>query len=277
MALQDECLFLQIKQGNKEAFVAMIERYNKLLWVVVGGIIGKVGTLQDIEECISDVYVHVWKNPAAYDPAKGTFKTFLAVIARSKALDAYRRLSKSNIVELTDAITASDDDLLDTIIEQEKHGKLYAAIATLTEPNKEIVIRRFFFDEKPRRIAAQTAIPVRRAFEGEWRITVNTIDLGIQPLVWEGVPLGGAHIDSMSLNPFGIQFAGTHQFDTRDMRNFPTFQVTVEFNEGRNYTFSGSSGGFGPEEFNRFSFASVPINIEEVTAVIINGQCIPAP
>ena len=159
--LQDDILIQKLSNGEQDAFLYMIETYSKLLWVVVGGILGATGTPQDIEECISDVYVHVWKNPKSYDSQKGSFKTFLAVVARSKALDAYRKLSKSTIIELSEAISCSDDDLLGYIVEKEMHDKLYAAIETLTEPNKEIVIRRFFFDEKPRRVAEKTDIPVK--------------------------------------------------------------------------------------------------------------------
>lgn len=159
--MQDNTLIQKISDGEQDAFLYMLETYSKLLWVVVGSILGAVGTPQDIEECISDVYIHIWKNPKTYNPQKGSFKTFLAVIARSKALDTYRKLSKSKIVELTDAITSSDDDLLERVVEKEMHDKLYTAIKTLTEPNKEIVIRRFFFDEKPQRIAEKTDIPIK--------------------------------------------------------------------------------------------------------------------
>jgi len=159
--LQDDILIQKLKEGDRGAFSYMANTYSKLLWVVAGGILGAVGTTQDIEECISDVYVHVWKNPNAFNSQKGSFKTFLAVIAKSKALDMYRKLSKSKIVDLSEAIASSDDDLLDYIVEKEKHKELYAAIELLTEPNKEIIIRRFFFEEKPMRIAEKISIPVK--------------------------------------------------------------------------------------------------------------------
>ena len=113
--MQDDALIKKISAGEQEAFVHMIETYGKLLWVVVGGILGSIGTPQDIEECISDVYVHVWKNPNSFDKQRGSFKTFLVTLARSKALDAYRKLSKNKVVELNEAIGASDDDLLSYI------------------------------------------------------------------------------------------------------------------------------------------------------------------
>ena len=128
---------------------------------MAGGILNTIGTPQDIEECISDVFVHVWNNPTAFDHQRGTLKTFLAIVARGKALDMYRKLSKGKIIELTDAISGSDDDLLDYIVEKEMHDKLYAAVESLTEPNREIVIRRFFFEEKPMRIAQKTSLPVK--------------------------------------------------------------------------------------------------------------------
>ena len=159
--LRDEELLQRILNGEQDAFSYMIDAYSKLLWVVVGGILGRSATTQDIEECISDVYVQLWRNPKAFDPQKGSLKTFLAVIARSRALDVYRKLTKAKIIELDEAIQSTDDDLLDYIIDQEMCQELYAAIRSLTEPNKEIMVRRYFFDEKPASIAKNIALPVK--------------------------------------------------------------------------------------------------------------------
>jgi len=159
--LSDEELLQRLLNGEQDAFSYMMDAYSKLLWVVVGGILGNTGTTQDIEECISDVYVQIWKNPSAFNPQKGSLKTFLAVVARSKALDTYRKLSKARIIELDEAIQSTDDDLLDYIIDQEMCQELYVAIRSLTEPNKEIVLGRYFFDEKPASIAKNIAMPVK--------------------------------------------------------------------------------------------------------------------
>jgi len=159
--LNDNELIQELIEGNQDAFAYMIDTYSKLLWVVVGGILGGIGTTQDIEECISDVYVQVWKNPSKFNQQKGSLKTFLAVIAKGKALDIYRKLTKSKIIEFDEAIQSADDDLLDYIASKEMYQDLYTAIESLTEPNKEIVIRRYFFEEKPANIAKNTALPVK--------------------------------------------------------------------------------------------------------------------
>ena len=126
--------------GDRDGFFRIMEAYNKLLWVIVGGVLNNVGTSEEIEECISDVYVNLWRNPKAYDPRKGSLKTYIAVSAKSKALDRYRQLTRVKIVELDEAIHSSDDDLLDYIAERDLYNELYEAIRSLKEPDKEILI-----------------------------------------------------------------------------------------------------------------------------------------
>ena len=159
--MEDDILIQKIIDGDQEAFSYMIDTYNKLLWVIVGGILSNIGTSQDIEECISDVFIEVWKKPKAFNKKKGTLKNFLAVIAKSKALDRYRVLSKKKINEINEAIQSSDDDLLEYVIDKEMYAALYDAIDSLTEPNKEIIIRRYFFEEKTTCIAEKTSMPVK--------------------------------------------------------------------------------------------------------------------
>ena len=159
MTLEDEKLLEMLYSGDREAFYHVMEKYNKLLWVIVGGILSGVGTNEDVEECISDVYVSLWLKPKAYDSRKGTLKTYLAIVARSKALDRYRKLTKVKIVELDEAISSSDDDLIEYIAKRDMYGELYEAIASLKEPDREILIRRYFFNEKPAVIAKKTSLP----------------------------------------------------------------------------------------------------------------------
>lgn len=159
--MDEEKLTQLFRSGDPELFIQIMETYNKLLWVVVGGVLNNVGTSEDIEECISDVYVSLWRNPKAYDPCKGSLKTFLAVVAKRKALDRYRQLTRTRIVELDEAVHSSDDDLLDYIAKRNLYSELYEAIRSLNEPDKEILIRRYFFDEKPSGIADKTLLPVK--------------------------------------------------------------------------------------------------------------------
>jgi RNA polymerase sigma-70 factor (ECF subfamily) len=159
--MEEKKLLDLIHTGNAEAFIHVMEKYNKLLWVIIGGILNNVGTSEDVEECVSDTYLSLWRNPKAFDPHKGSLKAFLAVIAKRRALDRYRQLKKIMIVELDEVLDSTDDDLLEHIANQELYHELYEAIRSLKEPNKEILIRRYFFDEKPSGIADKTHLPLK--------------------------------------------------------------------------------------------------------------------
>ena len=159
--MDEQRLMELIRTDDTEAFIHIMKSYDKLLWVIVGGILNNIGTKEDIEECISDVYVNLWKNPKAYNAQKGSLKTFLAIIAKRRALDKYRQLTKAKTIELDEAVSSSDDDLFEYIAKQELYCELYEAISVLAEPDKEILVRRYFFDEKPSSIANKTHIPVK--------------------------------------------------------------------------------------------------------------------
>ena len=159
--MDEEIIVEKIMAGNEEAFAQIVDKYSKLLWVIAGGILGSIGTEQDIEECVSDVFIEIWKKPKAFKKQRGTLKNFLAVIAKSKALDRYRALSKMKIVEIDEVINLSDDGLLGYVIDREMYAELYEAINLLSEPNKEIIIRRYFFEEKPACIAEKISMPLK--------------------------------------------------------------------------------------------------------------------
>ena len=150
-----------VRSGDRDGYFNIVEKYNKLLWVIVGGVIGVVGTAEDIEECVSDVYISLWRNPKAFDPHKGSLKTFLSAIAKRKALDRYRQLVRKQTSELDEMLMSQDDDLIEYVTKRDLQKVLYDAVESLKEPDKEILIRRYFFDEKPSDIAIKLSLQVK--------------------------------------------------------------------------------------------------------------------
>jgi len=92
--MNNENLVKILNTDDRNVFFKLMEGYNKTLWVVVSEVLSKIGTVEDIEECICDVYISLWENPGTYIPEKGLFKTFITVTAKRKALEKYRKLRK---------------------------------------------------------------------------------------------------------------------------------------------------------------------------------------
>ena len=85
--MHDEAIVAAIKSGDETAIHEVILKYSKLLWSIVNSILCHVASDQDVEECVADVFVHLWQNPDKFDPHRGRLKSWLSMVARSRAID----------------------------------------------------------------------------------------------------------------------------------------------------------------------------------------------
>jgi RNA polymerase sigma-70 factor, ECF subfamily len=42
------------------------------------------------EDVAQDVFLHLWQRPQSYDPSRGTLDTYVAMVARARAIDRWR-------------------------------------------------------------------------------------------------------------------------------------------------------------------------------------------
>lgn len=161
--MTDEEIAKRLRQKDMDIFDYIMEHYNKLLWVVVGNILEKVGSSEDIEDCISDVYIKLLENPKIYDHKKGSLKSFLVKIGKNLAIDRYRKLTRCNVMEFYEFSGAKDDeDLLQSIFTKENRENILEALDNLKEPDKEIIIRRYFYNEKVKVISEKMSLPSKK-------------------------------------------------------------------------------------------------------------------
>ena len=66
--------------------------YFKRVYLYVKRIIGDLGSESDIEECVSDVFLAIWKDGSKYDSSRGKFDTFINVKTRSIGLNYRKKL-----------------------------------------------------------------------------------------------------------------------------------------------------------------------------------------
>lgn len=129
---------------QEETYQQVINQYSKLLWAVAATVLINHHAA-DIEEIVSDVFIRLWQDPKKYDPEKGSLKTYLALMTKSMAINKVKKNNR-NPFRLVDEKEAHQEK-----IEQEQNWQiLYSAIQQLEEPAKEIIIRRFFYEEKPK-------------------------------------------------------------------------------------------------------------------------------
>ena len=155
----DEQVAQRLRQKDKDIFDYIMEHYNKLLWVVIGNILGKTGSPEDIEDCIIDLYIKLLENPKIYDPKKGSFKSFLVRVGKNLAIDRYRKLTRDMATDSHEYYDYSEDvDLLRSMLTKERREIILDALKTIKEPDREIIIRRYFYNEKVKVISEKMSL-----------------------------------------------------------------------------------------------------------------------
>ena len=160
--MNDERMITAIKNRSEAAIDEVITKYAKLLWSVAGAVLHNIGSTQDVEECVADAFIYLWEHPEKYNPQRGKLKTWLSIVARTQAVNRCREIAKRNIVPLEDTDFIDQLGIVDTVLEAETRRALLAAVNALGEPDREILIRRYYYEQKPREIALALDMSVKQ-------------------------------------------------------------------------------------------------------------------
>lgn len=151
--MNDEKIISAIRHRDEAAVNEVIKKYSKLLWSVSGAVLSRIGSAQDVEECVADAFIYLWEHPDKYNPERGKLKTWLSIIARTQAVNRCREIAKRDTVPLEDTDFIDHIGIVDDILKEETRCTLIAAINALGEPDREILIRRYYYEQKPKEIA----------------------------------------------------------------------------------------------------------------------------
>ena len=160
--MNDQKIHTAILNGDSDAINRVITKYSKLLWSIADGVLGQTASVQDVEECVADVFIYLWKHPQRYDPSRGTLKTWLTIITRTKAIDRFRSITRRAADELDESVMAQELGVPEAIIADTEKAYLTAAVNALEEPDREILVRRYYCDQKPKEIAAVMHLSVKQ-------------------------------------------------------------------------------------------------------------------
>lgn len=160
--MKDEEIIRGIRNRDGAVMAALMTTYTRLLWKVAGEVLCGAGGEADAEECIADVYIALWERPEAFDPTRGTLKSWLCMTARCKAIDRYRALSRSRTVPMEEVMEAVTDGVSETVMQEESYRELTEALNTLDEVERDILLRRYEAGQKPKAIAKALGLTVKQ-------------------------------------------------------------------------------------------------------------------
>ncbi len=141
--MDDSMLIKRLKAKETSALEDIIDKYTRLVSAVIGNVACGYLTAEDIEEATEDTFIALWYNAEKIEEHK--LKAYLCQIAKNKARDKLRRLDKNNVVSL-DSVDADGGFLISDDIEEKTASiSLLEAIDEIGEPDREIIIRRYYY------------------------------------------------------------------------------------------------------------------------------------
>ena len=159
--MNDQQIARGVARRDENAIRWAMDRYERLLWSVAASVLGREAAAADIEECVADVFIYFWQHAEAFDPGRGNLKTWLAVVARSRAADRRRQILRREEVSL-DQERLAENLQREEGLDAETREALCRAVEALEEPDREILLRRFAWGQKPREIALALGLTVKQ-------------------------------------------------------------------------------------------------------------------
>lgn len=156
--ISDFELLNTLKNNSDTGLELIMEIYSGLVYTIIYNQLKNQYSKEDIEECVSDVFIYIFNNIDKIDLEKGTLKGYLSIISKRKAIDLYRKHSLKNNLQVPyeeyfDNIFHSSEDTFTSVSQKETNKLLIDAINSLGEPDKTIIIRKYFFLEKSKDIS----------------------------------------------------------------------------------------------------------------------------
>ncbi len=183
MKITADNVIKQLQRKNPAALEYLMDTYGSGVYGLVYRVLTGIGSKEDIEECVSDVYVAAWENAWQYDAQKGSLKTWLLILAKYKALDYRRRLSRdkavicqsvhepgTEAVEAPGNIGATGSIVEEKVISGEEQRQIATAINSLEDMDRQIFAKRYFLYENIEDIAQYFGLTRKAVDTRLWRI-----------------------------------------------------------------------------------------------------------
>jgi RNA polymerase sigma-70 factor (ECF subfamily) len=151
-----------LEKSPSEAYRQLIDCYGNYVYAIVKSKLGKVGTREDAEDCVSDVFVDIFKNRHRYSAEGGSLKSFIGTISKRRAIDMFRQLTnRRESVSIDDEdfyLPPSNEDIEDETDRKLDNSKLWTTVRSLGEPDSSIIIYQFYYDCSVREIAEKLSM-----------------------------------------------------------------------------------------------------------------------
>ncbi|MBW4657603.1 MAG: sigma-70 family RNA polymerase sigma factor [Drouetiella hepatica Uher 2000/2452] len=156
----DAELYLGLKAGHTNALGILYDRHAGLVY---GLALKTLGNAQEAEDLTQDIFLNLIK-ATAYDSRRGSFRTFVAILTRSRAIDRVRsRSTVLSFLERWRPISHSEktsQSPIEYLFQNEQSQAVQTALAQLSESEQQVLRLAYYEGLSQSEIARQLGIPL---------------------------------------------------------------------------------------------------------------------
>ncbi len=162
MAESDLELIGRVAARDTEAFEILYRRYAPAAYGVALRVLRQPVLAEDV---VHDAFLAVWTGPEAYDPSRGSFRTFLLSLVHHRAVDGVRREERLRSREQrANPEPPPGEDVMESVVEEadlaDRRRRVREALAALPPEQRRLVELMYFRGWTQSRIAREEGVPL---------------------------------------------------------------------------------------------------------------------
>ena len=161
---EDAELLRAVARGDEAAFARVYDRYSAIL---LGLLLRILRSRAEAEDVLQEVFLQVWQQARAFDPARGRPLTWLVTLARSRAIDRLRAVDSRERAAQRSAEDAPPDGASppqawadEEAIRAERAEAVRAALGELPEEQRQVLVLAYLDGMSQSEIAAAKNQPL---------------------------------------------------------------------------------------------------------------------
>ncbi|MGW8380179.1 sigma-70 family RNA polymerase sigma factor [Streptomyces sp. ODS28] len=142
--------------ADEETFREVYECYAPLVHGVAARLTRDRAAAEDVTQ---EVFSFLWERPFAFDPSRGTLRTWLSVLAHHRAVDWIRREEKRRALTVPQSAPHHGDETADAAADALRAHRVRAAAAQLPDTLRRPLLLAYYGGRTYRQVATELGIP----------------------------------------------------------------------------------------------------------------------
>lgn len=156
--MREQEIIALIRVRDERGLSELLRHYGPMMRYLISPILPSE---QDREECLSEAAMRVWDSIGSFDAARGSWSTWLTALTRNAALNRARQRKGAASEELSLDLPSPEPTPEEALLQKERQAELSAALARLSQKDRLLFYRKYYYMQSTAQIASELGMSVR--------------------------------------------------------------------------------------------------------------------